>query len=57
MTPLETLVAAELSLPVDPRAAAMAEAIAALYPAAARAVLFYGSCLRTADLDGQMHDF
>lgn len=57
MTPLESLVAAELSLPVDPRASAMAAAIAALYPAAARAVLFYGSCLRTADLDGQMLDF
>jgi hypothetical protein len=57
MTPLETLVAAEIALPVDPRAAAMAEAIAAHYPEAARAVLFYGSCLRTADLDGQMLDF
>ena len=57
MTPLETLVAAEIALPVDPRVAAMGEAIARLYPAAAQAILFYGSCLRTADLDGQMLDF
>ena len=35
----------------------MAAAIAALYPGAARAVLFYGSCLRTSELDGQMLDF
>ena len=51
------LVAAELRLPVDPAVAAMAAALAARYPTAARAVLFYGSCLRTADLDGQMLDF
>lgn len=57
MTPLETLVAEEIALPVDARVAAMAEAIALLYPEAARAVLFYGSCLRTADLEGQMLDF
>ncbi|HEY9553256.1 hypothetical protein [Allosphingosinicella sp.] len=54
---LRDLVAAELAEPVDPRVGAMAAAIAALYPGAARAVLFYGSCLRTADLDGQMLDF
>ena len=35
----------------------MAAAIAALYPGAARAVLFYGSCLRERDLDGLMLDF
>jgi len=51
------LVAAELALPVDPRAAGMAAAIAALYPGAARAVLFYGSCLRERELDGLMLDF
>lgn len=56
-TDLPTLVAAELAVPVDPRIAAMAKAIAAGYPVAARGVLFYGSCLRTADLDGQMLDF
>ena len=54
---LETLVAAELAIPVDPRIATMAEAIAVQYGAASRAVLFYGSCLRTRELEGQMLDF
>lgn len=54
---LLSLVTAELAAPVDPRAAAMAGALAAKYPAAARAVLFYGSCLREANLDGLMLDF
>jgi len=54
---LETLVAAELSQAVDPRVSAMAEAVAALYPGAARAVLFYGSCLRERQLEGLMLDF
>jgi hypothetical protein len=54
---LEELVAAELAEPVDPRVSAMAAAIAAHYPAAARAVLFYGSCLRERQLDGLMLDF
>jgi hypothetical protein len=54
---LHDLVAAELDEPVDPRVAAMGEAIAALYPGAARAVLFYGSCLRERVLDGLMLDF
>ena len=57
MTPLSDLVAEELALPVEPRVSAMAEAIAALYPGAARAVLFYGSCLRERALDGLMLDF
>jgi hypothetical protein len=57
MTALSTLVAEELALPVDPRVTAMAAAIAALYPGAARAVLFYGSCLRERELDGLMLDF
>src|SRR5690606_23933060 len=35
----------------------MAAAIAAQYPGAARAVLFYGSCLRETQLDGLMLDF
>jgi hypothetical protein len=52
MTTLPTLVAAELAEPVDPRVSAMAAAIAAAYPGAARAVLFYGSCLREGALDG-----
>lgn len=50
-------VAAELSEAVDPRVSAMAAALAARYPRAARAVLFYGSCLRAQQLDGQMLDF
>jgi hypothetical protein len=54
---LQDLVAAELGEPVDPRVTAMAAAIAAAYPGAARAVLFYGSCLRQRELDGLMLDF
>ena len=57
LTVIQELVSAELSEPVDPRVSAMAAAIAALYPAAARAVLFYGSCLRERQLDGLMLDF
>src|ERR687889_240126 len=52
METLRSLVAAELAEPVDPRVGAMAAAVAALYPGAARAVLFYGSCLRQRELDG-----
>ena len=54
---LRALVAAELAEPADPRVGAMAAALAAEYGTAARAVLFYGSCLRTAALDGLMLDF
>ncbi|HET9639173.1 MAG TPA: hypothetical protein VFP12_08190 [Allosphingosinicella sp.] len=54
---LLTLVSAELAEPVDPRVSAMAAAVAGLYPGAARAVLFYGSCLRQRELDGLMLDF
>jgi hypothetical protein len=54
---LGELVAEELSLAVDPRVVGIAEAIAAQYPGAARAVLFYGSCLRQSELDGLMLDF
>ena len=57
MASLKDLVAEELALPVDPRVTAMAEAIAAKYGAASRAVLFYGSCLRQSRLDGLMLDF
>jgi hypothetical protein len=39
------------------RVAAMAEAIAIRHGEAARAVLFYGSCLREKQLDGLMLDF
>src|SRR3954463_15097637 len=54
---LRILVRAELAEPVDPRVSAMAAAIAALHPGAARAVLFYGSCLRERQLQGLMLDF
>ena len=54
---LEELVRAELAVAVEPRVSAMAEAIAAKHGAASRAVLFYGSCLREAKLDGLMLDF
>lgn len=57
MSKLRELVAKELALPVDPRAAAMGAAIASAHGAASRAVLFYGSCLREKRLDGLMLDF
>ena len=55
--PLRDLVAEELNQAVDPRVQAMAAALAARYGSAARAVLFYGSCLREEQLDGLMLDF
>jgi len=54
---IEALVRSELLQPVDARVAGFAEAIAARYGDAARAVLFYGSCLRESQLDGLMLDF
>lgn len=57
MTPLRALVEDELAHLVLPQVTGMATAIAALYGDAARAVLFYGSCLREARLDGLMLDF
>jgi hypothetical protein len=57
MAELQRIITDELDQPVDPRVTAMAAAIAALYPAASRAVLFYGSCLRERSLDGLMLDF
>ena len=57
MTGLRALVAEELAQPVDPRVAALAEVIARKHGEASRAVLFYGSCLREAQLDGLMLDF
>jgi len=53
---LEALVRAELTQGVQPQVAEMAAAIAAQHPGA-RAVLFYGSCLREQQLDGLMLDF
>ncbi|WP_447760526.1 hypothetical protein [Sphingopyxis panaciterrae] len=57
MSDFNELVGAELSTPVDPRVASMAKALAAEFPGSARAVLFYGSCLRETQLDGLMLDF
>jgi hypothetical protein len=57
MNDLETLVADELAQSVDPRVAAMAAGLAARYGEAAQGVLFYGSCLWSARLDGLMLDF
>ena len=54
---LRELVAEELAQPVDPRVRSLAAAIAAKYGDSARAVLFYGSCLREKQLDGLMLDF
>lgn len=57
MPALRELVAKELTLPVDQRVTAMARAIADRHSPAARAVLFYGSCLREKELEGRMLDF
>jgi hypothetical protein len=57
MADLPSLVAEELSLPVDARVTACGSAIAAKHALASRAVLFYGSCLRQQRLDGLMLDF
>jgi len=57
MADLSELVAEELAVPVDPRVSDFAEAIAKKHGKAARAVLFYGSCLRQNQLDGLMLDF
>ena len=54
---LRSLVGAELAETVDPRVNGMAAALAGRYPGAARAVLFYGSCLRERQLEGLMLDF
>src|SRR5689334_17269897 len=57
MTDLHALVAEELAIPVDPRVAAVARAIAQKHGKASRTVLFYGSCLRERELEGRMLDF
>lgn len=54
---LQSLIAAEALQPVDPRVTDFARAIIAPFGEAARAVIFYGSCLREAQLDGLMLDF
>lgn len=57
MLSLTQLVADELAVPALPQVYAFAEHVAAQYPGSARAVLFYGSCLRSEQLEGQMLDF
>jgi hypothetical protein len=57
MLSLQQLVAQELSAAISPQISDFAAAIAAAYPGSARGVLFYGSCLRSQELTGQMLDF
>jgi hypothetical protein len=57
MLSLTQMIAEELAVPALPQVHAFAAHIAAQYPGAARAVLFYGSCLRSEQLEGQMLDF
>lgn len=57
MHSLQQLVADELAVPALPQVHEFAAYIAKQYPNAARAVLFYGSCLRSDQLEGQMLDF
>lgn len=57
MTALLPLVGAELAEPVPDAVRVLAARIAAKHGAAARAVLFYGSCLREQRFDGLMLDF
>ncbi|MFZ5663742.1 MAG: hypothetical protein ACOY7L_00815 [Pseudomonadota bacterium] len=57
MDTLQSLIAAEALQPVDPRVTDFARAIIAPFGETARAVIFYGSCLREAQLDGLMLDF
>lgn len=57
MLSLTQLVADELAEPAMPQVQAFAQHIAGQYRGAARAVLFYGSCLRSEQLEGLMLDF
>ena len=57
MLSLQQLVTKELNKRVLPEVRAFAKHIAAQYPGSARAVLFYGSCLRSETLQGEMLDF
>lgn len=57
MTALHDLVAAELDAPVAEAVRSFAAEVAARYPDSAQAVLFYGSCLWSRQLDGLMLDF
>ncbi len=57
MLSLHQLVTKELAVAVKPQISDFAAHIAATYGDASRAVLFYGSCLRSEELAGQMLDF
>lgn len=57
MLSLTKLVAEELAVPVQDGVCDFAEHIATQFGAASRAVLFYGSCLRSEQLHGEMLDF
>lgn len=54
---LPSLIRAEALQPVDPRVSAFARELVRPFGDTARAVIFYGSCLREAQLDGLMLDF
>jgi hypothetical protein len=57
MLSLTQMIADELAVPALAPVHAFAAHIAAQYRDSARAVLFYGSCLRSEQLEGQMLDF
>jgi hypothetical protein len=57
MHSLQQLISEELGVAALPQVQSFAAHIAGQYPDAARAVLFYGSCLRTEQLEGLMLDF
>ncbi len=57
MLSLTQLVAEELAVPAQAGVPEFGQHIAAQYGDASRAVLFYGSCLRSEQLHGQMLDF
>jgi hypothetical protein len=57
MLSLQQLVNQELAEAPHPQVSGFAAHIAAAYAGSARAVLFYGSCLRSEELEGQMLDF
>jgi hypothetical protein len=57
MLSLQQLVLQELTEAQHPQVTGFAAHIAAAYAGSARAVLFYGSCLRSEELEGQMLDF
>jgi dienelactone hydrolase len=57
MLSLQQLIAKEINQSALPQVTEFAAFIAGHYPNAARAVLFYGSCLRSETLQGEMLDF